>query len=79
MNVGVSVKNYMIGVLVKMTICGILAHVTVNAIKHVKLMSVKILFFLEDVCMYNPLASNMISYGEKTVNILLITGMIIIK
>ena len=50
MNVGVSVKNYMIGVLVKMTICGILARVTVNAIKHVKLMSVKILFFLEDVC-----------------------------
>ena len=69
----------MIGVLVKMTICGILARVTVNAIMHVKLMSVKILFFLEDVCMYNPLVSNMISYGEKTINILLITGMIIIK
>ena len=31
-------------------------------------------------CMhYNPLVSNMISYEEKTINILLITGMIIIK
>ena len=35
--------------------------------------------FLEDVCMYNPLVSNMIYYGEKTINIFFITGMIIIK
>ena len=40
MNVGVSVKNWMIGVIVKMIICRILALVIVNAIKHVKLMNI---------------------------------------
>ena len=34
-----SVKNWMIGVLVKMIVCGILVHVIVNVIRHVKLMN----------------------------------------
>ena len=37
MNVDVSVKNQMIGVLVKKVICGFLAPEIVNGIKHVKL------------------------------------------
>ena len=37
MNVDVSVKNQMIGVLVKKVICGFLAREIVNGIKHVKL------------------------------------------
>ena len=40
MNVGVSVNNYMIGVLVKIIICGIIVYVIVNVIKHVKLMNI---------------------------------------
>ena len=42
-NFGVSVKNQMIGVLAKMIIYGILARVTVNVIRHVKLMNIQIL------------------------------------
>ena len=37
MNVGVSVKNYIIGVFVKMIICGLLIRVIVGVIRHVKL------------------------------------------
>ena len=37
LNVDVSVKNQMIGVLVKKVICGFLAREIVNGIKHVKL------------------------------------------
>ena len=40
MNVGVSIQNYMIRVFAKMILCGILARVIVNEIKHVKLMHV---------------------------------------
>ena len=36
-HVGVSVKNEMIWVLVKMILCGVLARVIVKVIKHVKL------------------------------------------
>ena len=36
MNVVASLENYMIGVLVKMIVCGILVHVTVKVIRHVK-------------------------------------------
>ena len=39
-NVGVSVNNQMIGVLVKVIICGIPARVIVNVIRHVKLMNI---------------------------------------
>ena len=39
-NVCVSAKNKIIGILVKMIIRGILAHVIVNVIKHAKLMNV---------------------------------------
>ena len=39
----ISVKNYMIGVLAKMVISGILAHVIVNVIKYVKLTNIEIL------------------------------------
>ena len=39
MNVGLKVRNQMIGVLVKMTIYGILRMI-VNAIRHVKLMNI---------------------------------------
>ena len=42
MNVGVGVKNYLIGVLVKMVICGILVRVIASVIKHVKLMNIYI-------------------------------------
>ena len=40
MNVGVSVKNLMIGVLVQRVICGILACVVASVIKQVKLMNI---------------------------------------
>ena len=40
MNVSVSVKNQMIGVLAKMIIYEILAHVVVRVIKHVKLTNI---------------------------------------
>ena len=43
MNVGISVKNQMIEVLVKMIICGILARLIVNVIQHVKLVNIEIL------------------------------------
>ena len=36
MNIVASLENYMIGVLVKMTVCGILVPVTVKVIRHVK-------------------------------------------
>ena len=39
-NVGVSVKNYMIGGLVKKIIRGFLLHVLVSVIMHVKLMNI---------------------------------------
>ena len=39
-NDGVSVKNYMIVVLVKRAICGILARGILNVIKHVKLTNI---------------------------------------
>ena len=45
MNVDVSVKNQMIGVLVKMIVCGNVASVIANAIKHVKPMNTQILKF----------------------------------
>ena len=41
--VGVRVKNKMIGVFVKMTVCEILALVIVNVIRHVKLTNIYIL------------------------------------
>ena len=37
MNIGVSVMNYMTGVLLKMIICGILVRVIMSIIRHVKL------------------------------------------
>ena len=40
MNVGVSVNNEIIGVLLKMIICGILARVICKLIKHLKLMNI---------------------------------------
>ena len=40
MKVGVSVKNYMIGVLVKMINYGILVHIIVNVIRQLKLISI---------------------------------------
>ena len=40
MAVGVNVKNKMIGFLVKMILCGILASVIVNVTKHEKLMNI---------------------------------------
>lgn len=40
MNVGVRVKSYMIGVLVKMLICGIKLRVILSVIRHVKLSNV---------------------------------------
>ena len=42
-NVGVSVKNQMIGVVVQMTKFGILVRVIVSAIRHVKLTVIQIL------------------------------------
>ena len=39
-NVGVSVKNKVMGVLVKIIICGILVSVIVNAIIHIKLTNI---------------------------------------
>ena len=56
MNVGVSLSNWMIGVLVGTFItCGGLVHVIVSAIKNVKLMSIKILkiMHLESVYLVN--------------------------
>ena len=56
MNVGVSLSNWMIGVLVETFItCGGLVHVIVSAIKNVKLMSIKILkiMHLESVYLVN--------------------------
>ena len=43
MNVGISVKNQIIEVLVKMIICGILTRLIVNVIQHVKLVNIEIL------------------------------------
>ena len=43
MNKGVSVKNQVIGILAKMTVCGILVHVIVSVIRHVKLTNIQIL------------------------------------
>ena len=43
MNVGVSVKNQMIGVFIKMITCEILAHVIVNVQRHVQLTNIYIL------------------------------------
>ena len=40
MNVGVRVKNYMIGVLSKMIICGTLARVIGSVIWHMKFMNI---------------------------------------
>ena len=40
MNVGVSVKNKIMGVLVKIIICGILVSVIVNAIIHINLTNI---------------------------------------
>ena len=40
MNFFVSVKNYMIGFLAKIIICGILVHVTASAIRHIKLTNI---------------------------------------
>ena len=40
MNVGVNAKNYMIEVLVKMIVCGILVPVIVNVIRRVKLANI---------------------------------------
>ena len=50
-NVGVSVKNDMIGVLAKMIVCEILVHVIVSAIRHVKLINNKLLqiFYAKNV------------------------------
>ena len=56
MNVGVSLNNWMIGVLVETFItCGGLVHVIASAIKNVKLMSIKILkiMHLESVYLVN--------------------------
>ena len=39
-NIGVSIKNTMIGILEKSVTCRILVHVTVSAINHVKLMNI---------------------------------------
>ena len=41
MNVGVSVKNEMIGILAKIIICRILVHVITSVIRHVKLINIK--------------------------------------
>ena len=43
MNIGASVKNQMSGFLAKMTTCGILVHIFVSAIRHVKLMDIQTL------------------------------------
>ena len=43
MNVGVSEKNQMIGVLAKMITCGILVHKIASKIRHVKLTNIQIL------------------------------------
>ena len=40
MNIGDSVKTYMIGVLVEMIVCRILVPVIVNVVRHVKLMNI---------------------------------------
>ena len=40
MNVSVIVKNWMIGVLLKMVIRGILVHVVTSVKRHVKLMNI---------------------------------------
>ena len=56
MNVGVSLNNWMIGVLVETFIaCGGLVHVLVSAIKNVNLMSIKIskIMHLETVYLVN--------------------------
>ena len=42
-NVCVIVKKYIIGIIVEMTICGILTSEAMNVIKHVKLMNIMIL------------------------------------
>ena len=42
MNVGVSVKNLIIGVFVKMIISGILERVFMNVTEHLKLMNISI-------------------------------------
>ena len=42
MNISTSVKNYMIGALVKMIICGILVQVIVSLKMHVKLTNIQI-------------------------------------
>ena len=39
-NIGVSIKNTMIGILEKSVTCRILVRVTVSAINHVKLMNI---------------------------------------
>ena len=46
MNVSVSVKNKMNGVLVRMTICGILVSVTASVTRHVKLTNIYMLKFV---------------------------------
>ena len=43
MNVGVSVKNEMIGILAKIIISRILVHVITSVIRHVKLINIKTL------------------------------------
>ena len=40
MSVGVSVKKKMIGVFVKMILCGMLARVIVNVIRYVKMINI---------------------------------------
>ena len=46
MNVSVSVKNKMNGVLVRMTICGILVSVTASVTRHKKLTNIYMLKFV---------------------------------
>ena len=43
MNVGVSVKNWMLGALPKMIIRGILVHIIASVVSHVKLVNIYIL------------------------------------
>ena len=43
MKVDMSVKNQMFGILAKVIVCGILVHVIVLVIKHIKSMNIEIL------------------------------------